>query len=258
MNITYTRVRAAPVRPRCLRASVGRSAPATRWSVFATPLSFRPRPRMCRSVRVVRPLARPRPHAWSPLPPGCAPITPAKQARAGHIRYEIGACGVADPGPARFPRRSINFRRPSRPWYGLVMAGDPARLERPQPARPGPPRARGGPASHSVRPSARAVSWGGRPCRETHVGVRGSCSRPGLDGGVVTLSSQGGRDSASARSRSPRVRVHAAGIPTQNASGQSPRTHTQPYTYTHPFLPVTWYPGRARAPAAGQVARKFE
>ena len=149
------------------------------------------------------------------------------------------------------------FKILSRP-PALVMAGDPARLERPQPARPGPPRARGGPASHSVRPSARAVSWGGRPCRETHVGVRGSCSRPGLDGGVVTLSSQGGRDSASARSRSPRARVHAAGIPTQNASGQSPRTHTQPYTYTHPFLPVTWYPGRARAPAAGQVARKFE
>jgi len=229
------------------------------------PVGLRPRLPACVRVRVEQSLSpgpvclRTRlPGLLRPL--GSASSAALAQARASHRRGGARSpqLRTSRPGPARFPRRSIIFRRPSRPWYGLVMAGDPARLERPQPARPGPPRARGGPASHSVRPSARAVSWGGRPCRETHVGVRGSCSRPGLDGGVVTLSSQGGRDSASARSRSPRARVHAAGIPTQNASGQSPRTHTQPYTYTHPFLPVTWYPGRARAPAAGQVARKFE
>ena len=229
------------------------------------PVGLRPRLPACVRVRVDQSLSSgpgcfrtSMPGLLRPL--GSASSAALAQARASHRRGGARSpqLRTSRPGPARFPRRTTIFRRPSRPWYGLVMAGDPARLERPQPARPGPPRARGGPASHSVRPSARAVSWGGRPCRETHVGVRGSCSRPGLDGGVVTLSSQGGRDSASARSRSPRARVHAAGIPTQNASGQSPRTHTQPYTYTHPFLPVTWYPGRARAPAAGQVARKFE
>ena len=137
------------------------------------------------------------------------------------------------------------------------MAGDPARLERPQSARPGPPRARGGPASHSVRPSARAVSWGGRPRCETHVGVRGSCSRPGL-GGDVTSSSQGGRDPALARSRSPRARVHADGIPTQNQPGQSPRTHTQPYTYTHTFPAGHLVPGPGSRPGgrpSGMVIR---
>ena len=158
------------------------------------------------------------------------------------------SCRVMSVDPARVVPRPESFCDLSRPGYGMVIAGVPARPERPSRTGWVRPHACGGPTSHSDRPPAAAVGWGPRPVRLTEgTGGRDPVPAAGVRGDVTTLRQGGDVTPPRPDSSTRGFRARADTVQPKTYERAQPSLHAE-HTFTHTLSCRSAVPGPGSRP----------